>query len=188
MLLINKIKAINRIYLQLDNNINKFKNASELNCEFKCGVCCLKDDIESTILEFLPAAYSLLQSGKIEPVLEKLETNNNKICVFYNPFQDNGSCTIYPYRGLICRLFGYAYKNDKNNNPVLVTCKIIKTKINPPLLEKTIRKAPEMSTYYLKMYGIDPKLALQQLPINKAIKQAIEQVLFYYQFKKKKPA
>ena len=108
MYLINKIKAINKVYDQLDSHILNFKENSSISCKSNCGICCQKSNIEATVLEFLPAAMSLYQSGKYEQVMNHAEIDPCGLCVFYNPFIQEGFCSHYQNRGLICRLFGFA--------------------------------------------------------------------------------
>ena len=40
-----------------------------------------------------------------------------------------------------------------------------------------------MNHYYMRLVGIDPQLARDFYPINKAIKLAIETVLHYYAYR-----
>ena len=91
---------------------------------------------------------------------------------------------MYDYRGLICRLFGFSARSNKKNELHLISCKIIKSGIHPDLLAGQINDAPVSSAWYLKLYGIDPQLATKHLPINEAIRKALELVMFLNQFKK----
>jgi hypothetical protein len=88
-------------------------------------------DIEASPLEFLPWAFHIFLNGDAEKVLDELEIKTSTICHIYNPLtlldKVNGSCSNYSYRGLICRLFGYAATKDKYGQLRLATCKIIKT-------------------------------------------------------------
>lgn len=45
--------------------------------------------------------------------------------------------------------------------------------------------APSLTYYYMRMYGIDPTLSVRYLPVNQAIKEAIEKVLHYFSFRRK---
>ena len=151
--------------------------------------CCLKPNIEATVLEFLPAAYVLFKTGRAEEILQRFDTmQENPVCVFCNPFLAAGGCSIYEHRGLICRLFGFGIKLDKNNRQQLTSCKTIKSTISGEELAKHISKAPVNSAYYLRLFGIDPKLAVTYYPINEAIRKAVELVLFNNQFRKRRRA
>ncbi len=181
----NKIKRVKRIYRQLAIHNSTFKRVSGMNCPENCGECCKKPDIEATVLEFLPAAYELYMSGEFEGILEKLSSGDDPVCVFFNPFREGGSCTIYAERGLICRLFGFSTRPDKNGNRALVTCSILKSSMDPVILRNTIQKAPVMPSYYMKLFGIDPQMSTTYFPVNEAIRKAIEIVLFQFSHRKK---
>lgn len=182
----NKIIAVNRILKQADKHVLKFQHHAKVCCVSWCSLCCVKQDIDATILEFLPGAYKLFLSGEYEGVLGNIQTKTDTMCVFYNPFNNEGCCTYYQSRGLVCRLFGFSAKKTKTGDKTLVTCKPIKQLIEYKEVQDKLRFAPEMSDYYLKLYGIDPKLTIQYLPINQAINKAIEIVSFYFQYKKKR--
>lgn len=188
MYLLNKIKAVNKVYEQLEKHNSNFRIKSCLSCIPDCGECCLTNHIEATVLEFLPAAYNLYLSGKYESILEAIENKIDEICVFYNPFSREGFCSDFQNRGMVCRLFGFAAKTNKKNEKVLAACKHIKSLIQPEKLKSSVLYAPEMSSYYMKLYCIDPWLATLHLPINGSIKKAIEIVAMHFQYKKKKMA
>jgi Fe-S-cluster containining protein len=161
MYLVHKIKAVNSVFGQLERHISNFKTKSGISCVANCGNCCNKPDLQATVLEFLPAAYNLYLSGQHESIFNHLENNCNGICVFYNPFTEGGFCSYYQYRGLVCRLFGYATRQGKYETPVQVTCKTIKRSLDPAKLYKIITKAPAITDYYMKLYGIDPGLTIE---------------------------
>jgi hypothetical protein len=76
----------------------------------------------------------------------------------------------------------------KDQKLQLIACKIIKESITSGLSEQTMEKAPLMSDFYLKLYGIDPELGTRYQPINKAIQKAIELVAFHFQFRRPRKA
>jgi Fe-S-cluster containining protein len=179
------IKSVTRIFREADLHIATFQFQSKLSCAPNCGWCCTKSNIEATVLEFLPAAYNLYLSGQFNTILDSIENKTDTLCVFYNPFSDEGFCSYYHTRGLVCRLFGFSKKTDKTGAHTLVTCKPIKQLINFKNMQNILPDAPEMSEYYLRLYGIDPSLAIHYLPINQSIKKALEIVLLHFQYKKK---
>jgi hypothetical protein len=100
----------------------------------------------------------------------------------------NGSCRNYRYRGLICRLFGYAASRDKFGELKLATCKIIKEnqQENFNNTEEAISKGlylPIFTDYYMNLTQIDFRLGTTILPINEALKVAIKEVLHYYAYR-----
>jgi hypothetical protein len=147
-------------------------------------------DVEASPLEFLPWAFHLFLNGEAENTLLKLKEKNSSTCLIYQPLSiiDQGSCSNYKYRGLICRLFGSAASTDKYGKLRLATCKIIKEgqteayNSNQEALSKGL-SVPIFSTYYMQLNQIDFHLGNIILPINKALKMAIEEVLHYYAYR-----
>ena len=180
----HKIKAVNRLYGQVDRHVSAFKRRSGLACEAGCGDCCQKEDLHANILEFLPAAHNLYLSGTYQEVLDRIQDNNDSTCVFYNPFGEEGHCSVYSHRGLICRLFGFSAMTDKKGDKKLVSCRKIKEKLVDCAPGCVQQHAPNISSYYLRLYGIDPGLSLKNVPVNQAIKEAIETVVFYSDIRK----
>lgn len=180
-----KVRSVNRVYRQLAIHTSTFKKNSGLACVSGCSACCVKPDIEATVLEFLPAAYELYMTNSYEPVLEKLNSLEDTSCIFYNPMNLGGACTNYQNRGMVCRLFGFSSKLDKYAKLTLVSCKILKQQVDPETISAKLIKAPDMNGYYMKLFGIDPELATKYFPINQAIKIALEIVLLHFQYRKR---
>lgn len=188
MQLINKIRSVKRVYRQLAIHSSVFRKNSDLQCISGCTACCIKTDIEATVLEFLPAAYESYLDGSYEKVLESIEVHQNAgdgTCIFYQPLNSEGGCINYQNRGMVCRLFGFSSKLNKYGNREFVSCRFIKEMVNPSVLKSVIGEAPDMSAYYLKLFGIDPKLSIQYLPINEAIREALEIVIMHFYYRKK---
>lgn len=194
MSLVKKIREVEKVYESLEKDLRKFQNHSQLKCVAGCGECCKKPDIEATIIEFLPLAYYLYKSGTAMEYLEKIKGLNDPLCILFNPFTTAGSsggCTIYPHRGLICRLFGFSAFEDKNGKPVISTCKLIKSSQaeNYARAVEAVKNGafiPVMSDFYMRLYGIDMDMARKFYPINQAIRFAIEKVLSYYAYRGKR--
>lgn len=180
-----KIDAVSRIFRQADNHVAAFQSQSNLSCVPQCGLCCTKSTIQTTVLEFYPAAYELFLCEQSDIILENIEKKNDNICVFYNPFSTEGFCRYYQNRGLLCRLFGFSRKNGKTGAYTFVTCNPINQKSNVYEIQDKLIYAPDISDYYVKLFGIDPNLSVQYLPVNQAIKKAIETVLLHFQYRKK---
>jgi Fe-S-cluster containining protein len=187
-----KVKAVKKVYERLDKEIAQFQNASKLSCLSGCGACCKKPNIECTPLEFLPLALQLFDEGKAEQTLEDLENKADSLCYVFRPHVTNfgGLCNEYPNRGLICRLFGYAARINRESQKELVTCKLIKESQSENFLKtvdalKNGQRIPVFSEYYSRMGGIDHNL-MEFYPINEAIKKALETVLHYYAYRKRR--
>ena len=184
------IQQVTDVYQELDQHLSTLANQHGLSCPSFCGRCCHKPDIEASPIEYLPLAAYLYETGQVDQFLARLEQTDNGICVNFNPHAfvlKEWGCRSYQHRGLICRLFGYGYRVNREGIPGLVTCRIMKENI-PASIEKANQYAisspeevPLFRNYYMKLYAIDPELATTQLPINKAIRYAIEKLFYYYQ-------
>jgi len=179
--------SVEALYTELDTQIASFREWSGLGCKFGCGKCCLKPDIEASPLEFLPFAVALHREGATDEWLAKLDTAG-PICVIFNEGQGGaGLCSRYLHRGLICRLFGFSARRNKYGRKELVTCQVIKTGQGPAYqrAEETINEegsVPVLTAWYARLRELDPVLGDQLLPINQAIRKAIEvtETVFLY--------
>jgi uncharacterized protein len=194
MSLVQKVRKVEQVFSKLEKETLRFKNETGLFCKAGCGACCRKPDIEATPLEFLPLAYHLFKEQKSIEFLERLEQSNDGMCVNYNPLNPIGSCSAYLHRGLICRLFGYAAFLNKYGERQISTCKIIKEE-QAENYQKAVEEVktgrlsiPVMRDYYLQLKNIDPELTDKHLPINEAIRKAIEHVEFYYMYRRHRRA
>lgn len=184
-----KVKLVDGVFDQLDQQIAAFQSAASLHCKWGCGKCCYKADIEATILEFLPFALFLHQQNQAEEWLNNLQKTDSSICLILNPTQNGaGLCSQYKHRGLICRLFGYSARTTKYGKPELVTCQIIKTEQQENFVkaEAAIKNGldvPVMSNFYMQLHSIDFELTRDFFPINVAMRKAIETVLQYYAYR-----
>lgn len=187
-----KVLQVEELFNRLENEITAFKAKTNLNCLTGCSKCCANPDIDASPLEFLPWAFQLFLEVKAEAVLLELNNSKSGSCLIYRPLalleQYNGGCSNYRYRGLICRLFGYAASRDKYGKLRLATCKIIKEaqQKNYNNTQEAISKGlyvPIFTDYYMQLSQIDYSLATTMLPINKALKMALEEVLHYYAYR-----
>jgi len=172
------ISKVEQLFAELDVSMSRFRDASGLRCIDGCGECCKKKNIEATVLEFLPLAAHLWKNGKALSVLEKLENKYvSDTCVFFL----NDRCSVYPFRGLICRLFGFSFVTGKDGKKKLSTCVIIKEK-SPGQVDKAGLLAddgfevPVMTDFSSRLIGIDPEMGRRFFPINHAIRAAIEKL------------
>lgn len=188
----SKVKLIENLFDKLENEINAFRLETHLHCISGCGKCCSTPYIEASPLEFLPWAFHLFLNHQAENMLEELNNKTTSPCHIYRPLNpidnNNGSCTSYKYRGLICRLFGYAASKDQFGKLRLATCKIIKEtqQENYNTTSVAINKGlyvPIFSDYYMNLSQIDFALGKKMLPINLALKMAIEEILHYYAYR-----
>lgn len=181
-----KVQRVQKVLKNAALHTTKFCKVSGISCVSDCHHCCLKKDIAASPLEFLPLAYHLYKEGKAEEYYDKLDqTKEASLCLLFNAFGQQGACSAYEHRGLICRLFGYSVNPGKDENHRLVSCHAIReSEAARSLQPKQLQKAPVFRDYYAQLASIDFRLAYEQMPINDAIKQALEMVLRYYQYRK----
>ncbi|MBX2916577.1 MAG: YkgJ family cysteine cluster protein [Cyclobacteriaceae bacterium] len=189
MTLPEKVDAVNQVFAELDSRIATFQSHTGLHCQFGCGKCCFKPDIEASVLEFLPFALYLHQQKFATQWLEQLVKKNDPNCLILNPTQAGvGLCSQYKHRGLICRLFGYSARTNKYGRKELVTCAIIKSEQTAAYEAAATQidaglDIPVMNQVYMQLHAIDFELAQKFYPINQAIRHAIETVLQYYAYR-----
>ncbi len=190
MTIVQRVELVEALFLQLEQESAQFQQASGLGCVAGCGKCCTYPDIQASPLEFLPWAFHLFLNGEAEKTLALLNTTHSATCLIYAPLTKlgHGRCSDYKYRGLICRLFGFAANTDKYGNLRLATCKIIKEgqagqySNTAEAISKGLY-VPIFTEYYMQLNQIDFHMGNLILPINKALKHAIEEVLQYYAYR-----
>ena len=128
MSIARRVQLVENLFHQLEQESAQFQQTSGISCVSGCGKCCNHPEVEASPLEFLPWAFHLFLNGKAEETLTSLDEYSGATCFIYKPLTiaDKGRCSDYKYRGLICRLFGFAANTDKYGNLRLATCKIIK--------------------------------------------------------------
>lgn len=198
MSLAHKVKAVERLYSRLDAEIASFVSATGLGCVAACGRCCTKPDIEATILEFLPFAYHAHKAGVAVDIWEQLKIQNtenpDQLCTLFSPIlvgDGRGFCSDYAYRGMICRLFGYSTRTTKDGTRAHLACNTMKTEKPDELIRvneliQSGGHAPNTSDYGYALIGIDRELGTLRFPINMAIQKALEYVLSYYSYRRKR--
>ena len=185
-----KVQLVKKLFQQLEQETAEFQEKSGLGCVAGCGKCCTIPDIEASPLEFLPWAFQLFLNGDAENTLEDLKNSNSATCNIYKSItiEGQGRCGNYKYRGLICRLFGYAANKDKYGKLRLATCSIIKEGQHERFSTTADAIAnglyvPIFTDYYMQLNQIDFLLGNSILPVNEALKMAIEEVLQYYAYR-----
>lgn len=186
----HRVNLVENLFHQLELESAQFQQKSGLGCVAGCGKCCAYPSIEASPLEFLPWAFHLFLNGEAEKMLITLNKTLSLTCLIYTPSSilNNGNCGNYKYRGLICRLFGFAANTDKYQNLRLATCKIIKEgqTANYNSTAEAIQKGlsiPVFTEYYMRLNQIDFNMGNIMLPVNKALKMALEEVLQYYAYR-----
>lgn len=179
-----------QLFNQLEKESAQFQQVSGLGCISGCGKCCSYPHIEASPLEFLPWAFHLFLTGEAEHMLERLNNTSRSHCFLFQPLslEGHGHCGSYAFRGLICRLFGFGATRDKYGSLRLATCKIIRE----GQVEKyhSVSEAiaqglyvPVFTDYYMQLNQIDYQMGSKIVPVNKALKLALEEVLQYYTYR-----
>lgn len=188
MRLMETIEQVRQLFTEYDGRLDAFKASTQLACVAGCGHCCNNPRVEATVIEFLPLAQQLCARRESLDWLDRItEGGLDGVCAFYMPTSpdgENGFCSIYPWRGLICRLFGYSARLNKHGLREFIACKVLKA--NAPetvqaAQQRTSEDAtvPVMALAYLRLAAIEPSLAHERVPINEAIAKAIERVEFH---------
>lgn len=188
-----KVRAVLSLFSDLDRKIAALQVHSSLNCPSGCGKCCEKPAIDVCPLEFLPYALAAFDLGIHEDVLKSCNAAKEGLCIIFRPHITSfgGLCSEYPNRGLMCRLFGYAARVNRDGQAELVTCKIMKTEQSDSYLKfqhelnSGAYNPPFFPDYYMRLRTIDPELC-EMMPINQAIAVAIKTTMHYYSYRQRR--
>ncbi len=178
--------GVRAIYRRLDRRIAAFRRRSALACLPGCGECCRSTGVEATVLELLPLALELCRRGKAKEVLARLDAGKEpERCLLFSeqPLgRFGGHCTAYSRRPLLCRLFGFSSMENREGRPELVACRPLR-QADPARAGQAVATAargraaaPLMRDYGLAVYRLDPVLGSGALPVNAALRQALERV------------
>lgn len=183
----NLNSEILRIYRSIDRNSKRIQRATSLSCPKGCGLCCKTQKIEATILEMLPLAEAVFENKEEEIILLRVETlieQNDFSCALF--LQDanipgNGNCTYYYFRPLLCRLFGFAARKNRHGDLEFSTCRHIK-KYSPEAVRRAVigvsagMNIPVYQESFMRIAVLNPGIGFKRLPINIAIKEALEYI------------
>jgi uncharacterized protein len=172
------VKAVERLYKELEVEQAKIRKVSQLQCPSGCIKCCLGKNVTAAPLEFLPYAYSLYKSGELEDSYWAFKSAQRDGCLLldFDEGTQTGKCGAYLKRGLVCRLFGAASRIDKNGGKAYIGCTILKDELNkePEIRPAVEAKMPIAAEYYTHLRGIDVDYGSMLLPVNLAIIKALE--------------
>lgn len=173
------------LFRELDEAIEIFKSNTGIRCRPGCFQCCTSHKVEATVLEFLPLALCVSESEPSIWPLDGLKDIPPWPCIFLRRDLQEGGCSIYKNRGLVCRLFGMSFTILKTGKPELLGCKYVKELYRKFSEEKGQPSGLPISSHYaLRLIGIDLELGSRYYPINTAIQKAFEMVGFYLPYKK----
>lgn len=184
------VDSVTSVYTKIDQQISDLKLRTELNCPPGCGECCASREVESSVLEFLPLVKELFDTCAIDAWYEKASrASRNDMCIFYTPDviqYGYGRCSIYPFRPLICRLFGFVYIRDKRGEPRLLSCRLANSLVPHAVENARFEVCQNNNALYMTdicamLRGIDPYLGSALFPINEAFVKATEYFGLFWQ-------
>jgi len=176
------VSHVMALYERIDSAVAEFQLKSGLRCPSGCGRCCPTAKVQATLLEMLPAAHEILVRGSAADCLERLADRPvDGACAFYTPQPQpdaSGHCTFYQWRPALCRLFGYAAVRDRTGGRALSVCRRIK-QTDPQAVAAAMPMAdaaPCFVHFGAQVFALDPVLGNRPMPINAALRQAIERL------------
>ena len=110
------LKELDCVLEELFNNHKKY-----LKCKKGCSLCCTGGEFPYSQLEFtyltkgfisLPNEQKQFVQNNIKRLLKEKESFTGKRFEHTCPFLIENNCSVYNYRGVICRTFGLCYYDD----------------------------------------------------------------------------
>ncbi|MFH2218827.1 MAG: YkgJ family cysteine cluster protein [Pseudomonadota bacterium] len=176
------LSQVTALFADIDIRVAHFQLKSGLRCSKGCSTCCPTGDVQTTILEMLPAAHEILFRGEASSWLERIAAQNPPgLCVFYQTHPASeapGNCEFYTWRPAVCRLFGYAAVRNSRDKLALAICKHLKH-ADPDSVAAAIsleNEAPSFALYGTRISGLNPVLGTKLMPINTALRHAVERL------------
>lgn len=176
-------REVSAIFAQVDQDTTALREASGLRCPAGCGACCENPEIESTVLELLPAAFELVRRGQAEAVVERAEVQAGAgRCVFFEGQGDGkGRCTLYSHRPGVCRLFGFASVRTRRGRE-LALCRVHRAQApegSQRAAALVLEGAPagDFAGTGSQVAGVDLTLGSRLMPLNAALREALARVL-----------
>jgi uncharacterized protein len=189
------ISEILPLFDKVDAEVNRFVRLSGIHCPEGCGICCESQKIETTALEMMPMASHLWATGEADQALLSIAEVKDNSCILYQKEPKNnqkGCCKVYELRPLICRLFGFFTVKNKYGKYVYGSCKVIK-EAYPQAYLKALKIIEEghhpshMTDFAIRVLAQGSSLGRNMLPINMALKTAIEHIGFLLSFDESPP-
>jgi uncharacterized protein len=176
------VSRVMDLYAQIDKAVAEFQLKSGLRCPTACGACCPTANVEATVLEMLPLAHEILCKGRAVEWLERLSAHKEPDrCILFSklPLPDGpGHCSVYTWRPVLCRLFGFSAVRGRTGDKTLSVCRQIKH-MDPQGATAAMAladQAPCFVHYSTQVYALDPVLGARLMPINTALRHAVERL------------
>ena len=174
-------------YAVLDDEALRFQSLTRLSCPTGCGACCRSQTVEATVLEVLPLAQEIFRRGEEDHIADAIEAKEKEgrfDCVLYQADNDTGTqgrCRYYPFRALVCRLFGFAARRRKTGEFEFSTCRRIRESSPHEIRRAETAIAneilpPVFQDAFFRIAVLDPAKGFRRLPINTALKEALSEM------------
>jgi uncharacterized protein len=179
------VSQVMDLYARIDKAVAEFQLKSGLRCPAGCGLCCPAADVRVTVLEMLPMAREILSNQDAGAWMDRLAAEPEAgRCAIFSEMRISaaGHCCFYDWRPALCRLFGFAAVRSRTGAKALSVCKHIRQ--NDP--QGTIaamalaEEAPCFVHYGAQVYALDPALGTELMPVNTALRYAIERLGLNY--------
>lgn len=111
------LKRYEQFLKEFDKRLEKyFEDQCEfIKCKSGCSTCCEVGEYPFSRLEaeYLMSGFLKLPAdikNKIKEEIKKLKSENPKM--YKCPFLIDKECSVYPYRGIVCRVHGLAWLDE----------------------------------------------------------------------------
>jgi len=172
------------LYQEVDRAVTAYREVTGLQCPAGCLQCCFSEKVETTVLEMLPVAFHLFRTSQAELIMKRIEKAYiSQQCILFRPDlqpTEGGGCSQYPYRALVCRLFGFAGNIDREGIPQLAKCRHMPHRESIPGKGKNDPHQhavmPLFHGFGIALTAIHPDLGAVRKPINEALFEALAKV------------
>jgi len=178
--------AVAAVHAAVDRRTRAFADATGIGCPPGCGQCCLSPNVETTVAELLPLAEHVVQTGRADEILDRIDTAaaaEDTRCVLFDADSDNptrGRCSMYAHRPSLCRLFGFAGRRDADDRPEFSPC-WIHGHTQPEQVAAARAEVhagnialPLFTEATMRVNAAAPNLDGRPQPINAALRRAIQ--------------
>jgi uncharacterized protein len=188
-----RIDLVHARLVLADTQTEALSARTGLACPPGCGACCLSPEIETSVADLLPLAAELVRAGRAAGVLAEIERRSaggERRCVLYEPDASDerrGRCAAYAHRPLVCRLFGFAARRDREGSPALVGCRTMRA-AEPEAVaraEAHVREGGAVAFFADHAHALAAELPAEgavQRPINEALGDALQRALLAERF------
>lgn len=167
-----------KTYEEISHTFSTYQNNSGLSCPAGCGKCCLNPEIDATAVELIPFALKIYDQGLMDEWITRMDENTQNYCVLFTGDESGrGNCGQYDVRPGICRMFGVAGFRAKDGGKQLSVCRALKESF--PEVARELRPSqdtPMMGEWYTRLTNLSGPNLQERLPINQAIKEALQLV------------